>query len=246
MIIEFERRGQKWQANLDQAFDCSSTFGEPEREPRAWYAEPVKIEPIVMGDWVGAVKEGASVNFFQVQLVPHGNGTHTECYGHIDKGHQKLNAHLLEHHFIAYFHRQGLKEQQGNRILSLEDLPDIDWQEIEVFAIEAKGISFPQDFSGTNPPYFDPALCAFLAEKGVKHLICNLPSVDREEDGGALAAHKAFWQYPENTRQYSTITELAVFPSEMEAGYYYLNLQTAPLHSDAVPSRPIFYKSKRV
>lgn len=246
MRIEFEKGGTHWQANLEEYFDCSSTFGDPKRESSAWHAGSVKIEPVVMGDWVGSVDEGASVNFFQVQLNPHGNGTHTECYGHIDKGHQKLNDYLKKNHFLAYFHRQGLRRVGTDQLLLKSDLPVLDWSTIEVFAIEAKGVLFPQNFSGQNPPYFEPELCAFLAEQGVKHLICNLPSLDREEDGGALQAHKAFWQYPDNTRKESTITELAVYPEKMREGFYYLNLQTAPLHNDAVPSRPIFYPAKRL
>ncbi len=246
MNIEFEKGGFSWRVSLNECFDCSSTFGDPEREPSAWWAGPVKVKPVLMGDWVGAVEKGASVNFFDIQLNPHGNGTHTECYGHIDKGHQKLNEQLKENHFLAYFHRQDLKALDEDLVLQKSDLPEVDWTLVDVFAIEAKGVSFPQDFSGKNPPYFEPELCDFLAQQGVKHLICNLPSVDREEDGGALAAHRAFWQYPEQTREESTITELAAYPPEMKEGFYYLNLQTAPIHNDAVPSRPLFYKTERL
>ncbi len=244
MIVELEALGRKWQVDLDKAHDCSSTFGDSAREPRAWHAPPVKVEPVKMGDWVGSIEAGASVNFYRLELNPHGNGTHTECYGHIDGGHQKLNDHLQKHHFIAYFHRQAASQQGQDLVLLKQDLPEIDWQAIDAFAIEAQGVQFPQDFTGTNPVYFEPELCAFLAQKGVKHLICNLPSVDREEDGGALAAHKAFWHYPAAIRKEATITELAVFPKEMLEGHYWLHLQTSPIHNDAVPSRPFFYPLK--
>lgn len=241
MILQIQKGEKQWKIDSRQFFDCSTTFGDPLREPSAWYVNPVEISPVRMGDWVGSVAEGGSVNFFEVKLNPHGNGTHTECYGHIDKGHQKLGECLKEHTFMAYFHRQELREKNGDQLLCLEDLPDLDWSQVEVLAIEAKGIDFPQNFSNTNPAYFEAELCTFLAKKGVKHLICNLPSVDREEDGGALAAHRAFWNYPEATRTESTITELAVFPKEMEEGFYFLDLQVAPLHNDAVPSKPLFY-----
>jgi arylformamidase len=39
--------------------------------------------------------------------------------------------------------------------------------------------------------------CAWLRSIGVKHLLLDLPSVDRERDEGLLAAHHAFWNYPE-------------------------------------------------
>jgi arylformamidase len=35
-----------------------------------------------------------------------------------------------------------------------------------------------------------------LRSIGVRHLLVDLPSVDREEDGGVLAAHHAFWDFP--------------------------------------------------
>ena len=51
-------------------------------------------------------------------------------------------------------------------------------------------------YSGTNPTYLEPALAEYLAEQHIEHLLLDLPSVDREEDGGQLLAHHAFWQYP--------------------------------------------------
>jgi arylformamidase len=80
-----------------------------------------------------------------------------------------------------------------------------------------------------------------LAKNKVKHLLLDLPSVDREEDGGALAAHKAFWQYPESIRMDATITELIYVPNHVGDGLYLLNLQIASFESDASPSKPILY-----
>ncbi|MGL5889046.1 MAG: cyclase family protein, partial [Bacteroidia bacterium] len=81
-----------------------------------------------------------------------------------------------------------------------------------------------------------------LAEMNVEHLLLDLPSVDREVDGGALAAHKAFWNYPENTRRNCTITEFIYVPNDVFDGAYLLNLQTAPIENDATPSRPVLYR----
>ena len=55
----------------------------PGKHPRAWFASPFSIEPVVMGDWVGEVSQGAPVNFRHVHLNPHGHGTHTESLAHI-------------------------------------------------------------------------------------------------------------------------------------------------------------------
>ena len=81
-------------------------------------------------------------------------------------------------------------------------------------------------------------------ECGVKHLLLDLPSVDREEDGGALLGHKAFWQYPENARNNCTITELIYVPDRILDGDYLLNLQIASLELDVSPSKPLLYVIK--
>ena len=81
-----------------------------------------------------------------------------------------------------------------------------------------------------------------MVECGIEHLLIDLPSVDREEDGGRLAAHKAFWQYPSpDIRTKSTITELIYVPNDVKDGYYLLNIQTAPFDLDASPSRPTVF-----
>jgi hypothetical protein len=73
------------------------------------------------------------------------------------------------------------------------------------------------------------------------HLLLDLPSVDREEDGGRLAAHKAFWGLPEDPRPRATITELIYAPPEVADGTYLLNIQLAAFENDASPSRPILF-----
>ena len=42
-------------------------------------------------------------------------------------------------------------------------------------------------YSGTNPPYLLPASVEWLRQSGAKHLVVDLPSVDREV--GALLRH---------------------------------------------------------
>ena len=81
----------------------------------------------------------------------------------------------------------------------------------------------------------------YLVKSGVQHLLLDLPSVDREEDGGKLLSHRAFWQYPEATRAYATITEMVFVPNTVKDGLYLLNLQTTSLDLDASPSKPVVF-----
>jgi hypothetical protein len=79
----------------------------------------------------------------------------------------------------------------------------------------------------------------------VQHLLIDLPSVDRESDGGALAFHHAFWNVPQNPDFNRTITELIFVDSAIEDGNYILELQVAPFENDASPSRPVLYKIEK-
>ena len=82
----------------------------------------------------------------------------------------------------------------------------------------------------------------YLVNKGVDHLLIDLPSVDREKDGGALLCHKVFWNFDGKLRKHATITELIYVPNTVKDGTYFLNLQVAPFENDASPSRPVLYK----
>ena len=77
--------------------------------------------------------------------------------------------------------------------------------------------------------------------QGVRHLLIDLPSVDREEDGGELQAHKAFWNYPTEDRLDCTITELIYVANEIPDGFYILNIQIIPFELDVSPSKPVIY-----
>jgi kynurenine formamidase len=101
------------------------------------------------------------------------------------------------------------------------------------------------DYSATNPPYLSLDCIALLNERGIKHLLIDLPSVDRENDGGALAFHHQFWGVPDQLNFERTITELIYVPDSVEDGAYLLELQTAPFENDASPSRPILYQIKK-
>jgi hypothetical protein len=90
----------------------------------------------------------------------------------------------------------------------------------------------------------DQHAATFLRVLGVNHLLIDTPSVDREEDGGELLAHHAFWNVPDEPRYRATITELIYVPDEIEDGPYILNIQMAPFENDASPSRPVLYRNR--
>jgi arylformamidase len=99
------------------------------------------------------------------------------------------------------------------------------------------------------PPFFTTEAMQFIREIGVKHLLVDLPSIDRIFDEGNLSNHRIFWNVEQGTFEinaasliHHTITELIYVPNEIGDGEYLLNLQIAPFMADAAPSRPMLFK----
>lgn len=105
-----------------------------------------------------------------------------------------------------------------------------------------------KNYSNTNPPYLEEAAATFIRECGIKHLLIDMPSVDRESDEGRLVSHKAFWNVKDinnlnaDARHDATITEMVYIKDEVKDGSYLLNLQIASFENDASPSKPVLYK----
>ena len=97
-------------------------------------------------------------------------------------------------------------------------------------------------YSHTNPPYLLEEAVEYLKEKGIEHLLIDLPSVDKEKDEGKLLAHNAFWNTKGVIRMQATITEFIYVSNKIKDGTYFLNLMIAPFENDATPSKPTLYE----
>lgn len=237
---------QRLQVDLERPIDLSLVLRAGTDTVNCFWAPPVVYWPVRAGDFTGSTAEGGAVNFFNVQFNPHGNGTHTECVGHISQEPYKLRDCLRQFHFpakVASLYPRPL--ENGDRVLFRDQLEEVLVPgEATAFILR----TLPNDarkertnHSGSNPPYLDEGAAQYLAACGVEHFLTDLPSVDREEDGGLLKAHRAFWRYPFDTRVHCTITELVYVPPEVPDGMYLLNLQTASFDLDASPSRPVLF-----
>lgn len=232
--------------DLSDPLDISIPLEASLHNPLAWYQEQPVVSPVVMGDWIGSVKKGASVNFNNIQFNPHAHGTHTECVGHISEEFHSVQESLNRYFFTAEV-ITVLPEALGNdSVISDKSLIEL-LGSTKPEAVVIRTLPNPADkkvkhYSNTNWPYLTEQAATFLREIGVMHLLIDLPSVDKEKDDGALLAHKAFWNFPEHTRTEATITEFIYVDDLIADGSYMLNLQTAPFVNDATPSRPVLYK----
>ncbi len=248
MIIQLTQNDKTYTIDLGSPIDISIALRNDAPDAvTCFYAPPFSFAPHKVGDWVGAVAAGAPVNFMDVRLNPHGNGTHTECVGHIAPEVFSINNALREFHFIAKLTTlYPQKMENGDRIITRAQIAEV-LRESEVKALIIRTLpnetdKLTRNYSGTNPPYLSADAAAYIVDCGVEHLLLDLPSVDREEDEGRLAAHHVFWQYPHAPRQHATITELVFVPSEVRDGVYLLNLQIAAFPLDASPSKPVLYR----
>lgn len=246
MKAEIEHKNKSYNIDLSKPLDISLVLRGDDKNPIAWYLNPPKIQPVVDGDFIGKVTAGSSTNFNNIYFNPHAHGTHTECVGHITREFHGINETLKTFFFTAKVISIE-PENQGEDLVITEAHFKSLLKENEAEAIVIRTLpnyieKRSKKYSHTNWPYLEEAAARYIRECGIKHLLIDLPSVDKEKDEGKLLAHKAFWDYPKNTRFDTTITELIYVASKIEDGMYILNLQIASFENDASPSKPVLYK----
>lgn len=235
------------------------------KQPNAFGVEPASSTACEYGSLVGDTRRGGSCNFEQITFIPHCNGTHTECFGHITKDRISVRDCLKDVLMRAVLVSVEPQNVGVDSVITLSTLDDAisgiggaltNVRATDTLAEPTALIvrTMPNDDSKLSrvydenniPPYFTADAMEYIVECGFKHLLVDLPSIDRMFDEGKLVNHRIFWnveqgsfEINEATRTSSTITELIYVPNEILDGKYLLNLQIAPFEADAAPSRPI-------
>lgn len=246
MRAKIKIQDQTIAVDLSKPLDISIPMSDTNDNPLAWYLEKPLIEPVTIGDWVGKVSLGADVNFNTIIFNPHAHGTHTECVGHISSEVYSVNESLISFFFLAEVITLEPQMQDEDRVISEKQIAAaLNGKNPEALVIRTLPNGEEKrsrNFNNTNWPYLSEAAAKFIHDNGIDHILIDLPSVDREKDGGQLLAHKAFWNYPEAPRMHATITEFIFVDDHIKDGSYLLNLQIAPFCNDASPSKPVLYK----
>lgn len=259
--LSLETGGRIWRADATRAADISIPLRFDQPQLQAFGAPGAQSEVFSTGGFVGAVAQGGSCNCRRYHLLPHCNGTHTECVGHITRQAVAVNVlaqcGLLPAQLITVAPIATANTHHAtNRVISLEclrsrcsadSLPAGSALIVRTLPNTAGKLTRNYDV-GSSPAYFEPAALEWLATLGVAHLLVDVPSVDRMDDGGHLLAHRAFWGLPAGDddathaqRPQATITELIYVPDEIVDAHYLLSLQLAPFATDASPSRPLLF-----
>ena len=249
---------KKIQIDLSKPIDISIPLTNTDENPIAWYIEKPVIEPVKFAsetsEWIAKVSEGSSTNFNNIFFNPHGHGTHTECLGHITREFYSINQCLKQFFFFAELISVEPKAINDDLVITKKSISTA-LDVTKIHSLEALIIrTLPnlvskksKNYSNTNPPYLAEEAAIFIREIGIKHLLIDLPSVDKENDEGKLLAHKAFWNVKDvnnlndGARLDCTITEMIFVDDKVKDESYILNLQIASFENDASPSKPILY-----
>lgn len=235
-------------------------------QPNSYGVPQAKSHAFEGGGFVGDVRRGGSCNFEVYELIPHCNGTHTECVGHIAAErvsvHERLQDTFIPATLISILPQKAVTTSDSYRPNFNESDYIIDRKSLENALKEANQHFFDaliirtlanddskksRDYTQHDAPFFSIEAMQFIREIGVKHLLIDTPSVDRMHDEGKLSAHHIFFAIPFGENQEIspvdyTITEFIYVENSILDGKYLLNLQIAPFMSDASPSRPKIFE----
>ncbi|MEM9649826.1 MAG: cyclase family protein [Bacteroidota bacterium] len=246
MIATIKLNSKTFRIDLTQPMDISIPLKGGQSNINAWYLNSPEIKAHEQDGFIGKVSEGAPVNFNDVSFNPHSHVTHTECLGHITKAFNSINQSLKTFFFLTEVITVAPEKSGEDFVISEKQLRyalgNKKRDAVVIRTIPNLETKCSANYSNANPPYLLQGATKYLVDKGVNHLLIDLPSVDKERDEGKLLSHKAFWDIENQPRRNATITEFIYVPNSVEDGCYFLNLQVAPFENDASPSRPVLYK----
>ena len=268
MILSFSLKGKQYSVETSEGIDISIPMIFNGLQPNSYDVEFASAGPVETVDFIGDTRRGGSCNFEEIKLVPHCNGTHTECVGHIS--YERISVYeTLKNAFIpAVLITVTPVNSSESDEKYIPDLKSDDYlitsqsirNEIAKYNrnfLDALIIrTIPNDESKKSrrymekpPPFFSIDAMSLINELGTKHLLVDVPSVDRAFDDGKLSAHHIYWNVGQGSHEVDshshslkTITEMIFVPEAETDGEYMLNLQIAPFVSDASPSRPVLFR----
>ena len=268
MIFTIEIKNKTYKIDTSDLHDLSIPLDFNGNQPNAFGVEKASAKACETGNLVGDTRQGGSCNFEQIKFIPHCNGTHTEGVGHLTN--ERISViDCLQDTFVfavlisvkpqkvsetneTYAVELGENDQLLTRSLLENTLSDYDLQ-TNIGALIIRTLPNSDDkltktYLAEIPPFFTTEAMKYLNETGVKHLLIDLPSIDRIYDDGKLSNHRIFWnvgqgkfELNEKSLINKTITEMIYVSDNINDGLYLLNLQIAPFVGDASPSRPVIF-----
>jgi len=264
MLGSFNINGRPIRVDFSLGESLAIPLNPHGEQPSFFVSDKATAEPLRQGEYIGSIRAGGSCNAEVIRFVPHSHGTHTECVGHIletaDTVQQVIDkqpglARVISITGTSPEDNPDEYQQDGERLVCRDEiqsqLKSCDINDYHALIIR----SLPNDPGKTSRNYAEqphyPVLSRqavqWLAASKLLHLLIDMPSLDKADDHGKLANHRAWWGLDGNRADVSSgaagrsVTEMIFVPDQVEDGEYWLELQLSPIMSDACASRPVIY-----
>ena len=266
--MQIEHNQTLYKIAPNKVVDLSIPYNFNGQQPNFYNVNKGSSIPLKTGNVIWDVSKGAGCNVPEISMNIHCSGTHTESVGHLLENSGDVGSLLMNPFMPAvlitldtvnfnsckdtYHCHVGNKEQVisfNKSFMKYKRFFDV---KPDVLIIRTrpnpKSKKFT-NFSDNRPPFFTNEAMSMICDIKIKHLIVDIPSVDRMSDDGILGNHRIFWGdgynpnsklNPESTK---TITELAYIPNTVKDGFYFVNIQIPHFVCDAAPSRPLLCKT---
>lgn len=219
MIFSVETSNGHYKIDSANPIDISIPLDFGGAQPNAFGVERAMATACETGAFVGDTRRGGSCNFEQVKFIPHCNGTHTECVGHITN--ERISIHDCLKDAFVFAALISIEPENANETTetypvelnetdklitrkvierALDNLENrkskIEKQKFAALIVR----TLPNDagkksraYMENLPPFFSTEAMNYIAEKKVNHLLVDVPSLDRTFDAGKLSNHRIFW-----------------------------------------------------
>ncbi|CAN5435195.1 cyclase family protein [soil metagenome] len=209
---------KSFQINLSEPLDISIPLRFNGVQPNAYGAEKARAKACEAGSLIGDTRYGGSCNFEQIKLIPHCNGTHTECIGHITNQRISITDCLkdvfIPTAIISVEPETMLESEETypfelkkndqlitqtaikkglNRIKNEAFQPSNNLESIVIRTLPNSEGKLNASYLDEIPPFFTNEAMKHIAELKINHLLVDLPSIDRIFDNGKLSNHRIFW-----------------------------------------------------
>ncbi len=247
MYCSIEIDTRLYHYNTDHYYDLSIPVDFNGEQANYFDVERAKATPFKSDKVIGDTTQGGGCNFDVVSFIPHCNGTHTECVGHIVNEDIQVHTMIIDSMIPASL----ITVSPNNGVIEADQLNIIDGfkDALIIRTLPNDNSKRSATYDSKNlPPYFSNEAMVTLNDMGIRHLLVDMPTIDQAYDEGQLENHHSFWGVEQGLHELNggepsqkTITEMIYVPNEIKDGTFLLQIQVIHFISDASPSRPLIF-----
>ena len=249
LTTKVEYKSRSYFIKTDQGIDLSLKNNFDNKNPIFFKAKQSSLNPVQIGGFKGDIKQGGSCNVGIASIDIHCTGTHTECISHVSESETKI-VDVCPRSFIPSqlislkpdhisntsdsYHAKIASDLVISKKMLVSKIKD-QISSLIIRTLPNTSLKKNRNYDLEIAPFFTSDAIKYLSKLSVQHLLVDLPSIDKADDGGILGNHHEFF------KKGKTISELLYIPNSVEDSFGFLQIQIPNWNLDAAPSRPIFY-----